>query len=46
VGTGKSMLINSFLERLPQYVQTINISNPDVHYLAMLMDVVLACRKT
>jgi type II secretory pathway predicted ATPase ExeA len=36
VGTGKSMLINSFLDRLPKSVKPIIISHPKVVYLEIL----------
>jgi type II secretory pathway predicted ATPase ExeA len=36
VGTGKTMLINSFLARLPDTVKPILISNPLVSYLDLL----------
>jgi general secretion pathway protein A len=36
VGTGKTMLINSFLARLPDSIQPILISNPLVSYLDLL----------
>jgi type II secretory pathway predicted ATPase ExeA/LysM repeat protein len=36
VGTGKTMLLNSFLARLPGMVQPIIISNPLVSYLDLL----------
>ncbi len=36
VGTGKTMLINSFLARLPNSVRPIVISNPLVSYLDLL----------
>jgi type II secretory pathway predicted ATPase ExeA len=36
VGTGKTMLINSLLYRLPPSVRPINISNPNVLYLELL----------
>ena len=36
VGTGKSMLINSFLDRLPEFVKPIIISYPKVEYLELL----------
>ncbi len=36
VGTGKSMLINCFLERIPKYVQPIVILNPNVTYHELL----------
>ncbi len=36
VGTGKTMLINGFLDRLPQSVQPLIISNPNVLYLDLI----------
>jgi type II secretory pathway predicted ATPase ExeA len=36
VGTGKTMLINSFLSTLPEYVQPIIIANPGVSSLELL----------
>lgn len=36
VGTGKTMLINSFLDQLPSAVKTIVLSNPDAGYLTLL----------
>ena len=36
VGTGKTMLINSFLDRLPETVKPIIISNPHVSFLDLL----------
>ena len=36
VGTGKTMLINSFLDRLPETVKPIIISNPYVSSLDLL----------
>ncbi|MDD3579450.1 MAG: AAA family ATPase [Desulfobacca sp.] len=36
VGTGKTMLVNSFLNRLPDSVQSILISNPMASYLDLL----------
>lgn len=36
VGTGKTMLINTFLARLPEGVHPILISNPDVEYSEIL----------
>ncbi len=36
VGTGKTMLINSFLDRLPKSIQPIIISNPYVNSLELL----------
>ena len=36
VGTGKTMLISSFLSRIPGSVHAIMISNPDVGYLEIL----------
>ena len=35
-GTGKSMLINSFVDRLPETVKPVIISNPDVRSLDLL----------
>lgn len=36
VGTGKTMLINSFLSTLPEYVQPIIVANPGVSSLELL----------
>ncbi|OPX20820.1 MAG: hypothetical protein BZ151_02260 [Desulfobacca sp. 4484_104] len=36
VGTGKTMLVNNFLNRLPDSVQSILISNPMASYLDLL----------
>ena len=36
VGTGKTMLINCFVDRLPKSFQPMMISNPDVEYLEIL----------
>lgn len=36
VGTGKTMLINSFLSTLPEYVQPIIVANPGVTSLELL----------
>ena len=36
VGTGKTMLINSFIETLPEYVQPIIVANPYVSSLDLL----------
>jgi general secretion pathway protein A len=36
VGTGKTMLINSFLNTLPEYVQPIIVANPGVSSLELL----------
>jgi general secretion pathway protein A len=36
VGTGKTMLINSFLNTLPEYIQPINVANPGVSSLELL----------
>jgi type II secretory pathway predicted ATPase ExeA/LysM repeat protein len=36
VGTGKTMVINSFLEKLPESVHPIIVSNPNIMYLELL----------
>jgi len=43
-GTGKSMLINSFLDRLPESIQPIIVLNPSVTPLGILIHIAKALR--